>query len=293
MEIGNEDALSKGAASYRGPQGRFALIYNAIKEKYPDLQLIATTNPGVKHDVIDEHYYMGINSALNNALMYDRRPRVAADGTPVPKVFVGEWATRDGNPTPSFHAALSDAAFLTGLERNADLVIMTCYAPLFVNMNPGGMQWSTDLIGYNSLNCFGSPSYYVQKMFYNNKGDQVLPITLAPQLMPTTAPSSQPVRGGTPKATLFASASRDDATGDVILKVVNAVEMPQQMQLSLNGSKIGKSATVELLTGGLKDVNSLSNPTKVVPRSSTIDVANQFIHEFPASSVSVIRFSTR
>ena len=149
---------------------------------------------------------------------------------------MGEWATRDNKPTPSFQSALGDAAFLTGLERNADVVIMSCYAPLFVNVNPGGQQWATDLIGYNALVSFGSPSYYVQKMFYCNKGDVVLPITL------------------TPSQAMFASASRDEATGDVILKLVNAAETPQEMEISLQGAAtIGKTARMEVLAGGLTE----------------------------------------
>ena len=95
-----------------------------------------------------------------------------------PKIFVGEWATREGTPTPNFGAALGDAAFMTGLERNSDVVVMSAYAPLFVNVNPGGMQWSTDLIGYDALNSYGSPSYYTQVMFASCLGDHTLDSSL-------------------------------------------------------------------------------------------------------------------
>ncbi len=189
---------------------------------------------------------------------------------------MGEWATRDNKPTPSFQSALGDAAFLTGLERNADVVIMSCYAPLFVNVNPGGQQWATDLIGYNALVSFGSPSYYVQKMFYCNKGDVVLPITL------------------TPSQAMFASASRDEATGDVILKLVNAAETPQEMEISLQGAAtIGKTARMEVLAGGLTDVNSVAQPMKVAPQASTIAAAAKSVRVFPGHTVNVIRFSTK
>jgi alpha-N-arabinofuranosidase len=312
VEIGNEDNLNNGTATYRGPEGRFAAFYAAIKQKYPNLQVIATTTPGSPHDVIDEHFYMGFNDALNRAHMYDpeRRPRTTTDGQPAPKVFVGEWATRDNNPTPSFHCALTDAAFLTGLERNADLVIMTCYAPLLDNLNPGGQQWATDLIGYDRLSSFGSPSYYVQKMFFNNKGDVVLPISVTPQIAPAApppppAPSTNDVAGGQrrgrgrgqsgpPPLTLYASSSRDEKTGDVILKVVNAVETPQQIEISLeNAPKIGKIAKMEVLTGGLTDVNSLAEPMKISPKASTVEASAKFVQEFPGNTVSVIRFSTK
>src|SRR5215469_1363121 len=91
-----------------------------------------------------------------------------------PKIFVGEWATREGVPTPNFGGALGDAAFMTGLERNSDLVVMAAYAPLFVNVDPGAMQWSSDLIGYDALSSYGSPSYYAQVMFASCLGDQTV-----------------------------------------------------------------------------------------------------------------------
>src|SRR4029079_12521590 len=101
--------------------------------------------------------------------------------------------------------ALGDAAFLTGLERNADVAIMNCYAPLLVNVNPGGRQWAVNLIGYDALNSFGSPSYYVQRMFSNNRGDVVLPATIDPlpkltleQIPVAPQPAPPPGRAGAP-----------------------------------------------------------------------------------------------
>jgi alpha-N-arabinofuranosidase len=310
VEVGNEDPAGggRGGQTAGAYSERFPLFFNAIKAKYPNIKVISTTRNGygnVLADVIDEHYYMDFNSALRNAHMYDTRQRTG------PKVFVGEWATRDNNPTPSFHCALTDAAFLTGLERNADLIIMSCYAPLFDNLNPGGQQWATDLIGYNTITSFGSPSYYVQKMFYNNKGDVVLPITVTAQVAPAPPPqppaepaatnaAAAPGRGrgrggaGAPTQTLYGSSSRDEATGDVILKVVNAAETPQQVEISLEGVHgVGSTARMEVLTGGLTDVNSIANPTKVAPKSSNIDASEKLVREFPANSVTVIRFSTK
>ena len=190
------------------------------------------------------------------------------------------------------NAALADASWLTGLERNADIVIMSCYAPLFVNVNPNGMQWPTDLIGYNTLSSFGSPSYYVQKMFIENRGDRVLPLQLTPlaAAAPTTAPTTAPVGSG-----LFASASGMDGGGQVILKFVNTHADPQQVQITLNGIKdVEKQATVDFLSGEPNDVNTIAQPQKIVPQQTTItDAAPSFVHEFPAHSVSVIRFQTR
>jgi alpha-N-arabinofuranosidase len=114
---------------------------------------------GITPDVINDHYYKRGQGMFAEARHYDNTERNGS------KIFVGEWATREGTPTPNFGAALGDAAFLTGLERNSDVVIMSAYAPLLVNVNPGGMQWSSDLIGYDALTSYGSPSYYTQVMF--------------------------------------------------------------------------------------------------------------------------------
>jgi len=128
--------------------------------------------------VIDEHYYRRSEEEMAfHSNDYDTRRRTGQ------LVFVGEWATRVGDPTPTLGAALGDAAWMTGMERNSDLVIMASYAPLFVNVNKGGMQWVTDMIGYDTMSSYGSPSYYAQKMFSVYHGDNVVP--LAAQGVPT------------------------------------------------------------------------------------------------------------
>jgi alpha-N-arabinofuranosidase len=165
VEVGNEDNFDR-AMTY---DGRYAQFYKAIKAKYPNLQVIATMPvKGMTPDVVDDHYYKREQGMFEEARHYDNTDRKG------PKIFVGEWATREGTPTPNFGAALGDAAFLTGLERNSDVVVMSAYAPLFVNVNPGGMQWSSDLIGYDALNSYGSPSYYTQVMFASCLGDHTL-----------------------------------------------------------------------------------------------------------------------
>jgi alpha-L-arabinofuranosidase len=150
VEVGNEDFFDK-SGSYEGRYGQF---YNAIKKKYPQLQVIATMPlKGMKPDVVDDHFYRRPEEFFDDTHHYDKTDRNG------PKIFVGEWATREGNPTPDFGAALAGSAWMTGMERNSDIVTMASYAPLFVNVNPGGMQWETDLIGYDTLNSYGSPSY--------------------------------------------------------------------------------------------------------------------------------------
>ena len=290
VEIGNEDFLNNGAASYRGPEGRFAMFYNAIKAKYPDIQVIATVDPQVPHDVIDNHHYMSPNTAIRNAHLYDKADRNG------PKIFEGEWASQEPGIarglTPSFQCALSDAAFLTGLERNADIVIMNCYAPLFTRVNPGGSQWNTDLIGYNTLTSFGSPSYYVQKMFFNARGDQVIPVArIIPQTIPTVKSAQETLPN--PEEPLFACASKEDVSGDIILKVVNVFGVDQTMTVELTGANIHSVATGEVMAGEPGDINSVNNPFHTVPRRFIVtDASAKWTHTFPGNSITVIRFKT-
>lgn len=325
VQVGNEDWLNQGGPSY---DGRFTLFYDAIKAKYPQLKVISSgrfyNNQGQQvpmvtsrtPDVIDEHYYMNYYSALTiprryeDRAMYPRTPQM-------PRVFVGEWATRDNLQTPSFRSALSDAAYLAQLEQYADFIIMTCYAPLLVNVNPGypqyqggpnypgGQQWATDLIGYNSLSSFGSTSYYVQKLYAQNRGDAVLPHQIVPQVTPEPltpppgrgrggAAATAPAGATPPPAPLFASATREDATGDVILKVVNYRDVNQHLEVDLQGLQAVRGATGEIITGDPNDVNTIAEPTKVAPKPLMLTVSGpKFTQQFPANSVSVIRIKTR
>lgn len=186
VEIGNEDWFDK-SGSY---DGRYAQLHDAIRAKYPDLKLIATAPVKSRHpDVVDDHFYETSPKMMRDNTHYDQADRKG------PKVFVGEWASQDieapwsapgeKGPTPSLKSALGDAAWLMGLERNSDHVIMHCYAPLLVNVNPGGRQWAVNLIGYDALSSFGSPSFHVQQMFAENQGETVLPVTVQ-----TLAPAS-------------------------------------------------------------------------------------------------------
>jgi len=179
VEVGNEDWIDR-SGSY---DGRFAQFYDAIRAKYPKLKVIATANvKGRTPDLIDEHFYRTSKAMARDAHHYDNYDRKG------PHIFVGEWASQDVDtpwadvdkkgPTPSFSCALGDAAWLTGLERNSDIVDIEAYAPLQVNINPGARQWAVNLIGYDALNSFVSPAYYVQSMFGNNRGDTVLPVSL-------------------------------------------------------------------------------------------------------------------
>lgn len=168
LEIGNEN----GGSYYND---RYALFYDAIKSNYPSIHLIAPDWGGIPSsrpvEIQDEHYYSSPSTFISYATKYDSYSRSG------PKVFVGEYAVTSGYGTyGNLSAALGEASFMTGMERNSDLVKMASYAPLFANVN--GTQWHPDLIYYNDSQVFGTPSYYVQKMFSQNRGDAVLPTSI-------------------------------------------------------------------------------------------------------------------
>ncbi|HZP06349.1 MAG TPA: alpha-L-arabinofuranosidase C-terminal domain-containing protein [Terracidiphilus sp.] len=265
IEVGNEDEFDR-SGSY---DGRFAQFFKAIKQHYPDLQLIATAPvKSVTPDVLDEHFYMSAVQSFADAHHYDDHTRSG------PKIFVGEWATREGDPTPNLEAALADSAWMTGLERNSDLIIMASYAPLFVNVNPGGMQWSTDLIGYDALTSYGSPSYYAQAMFGANLGTEVVQADLA------RAP-----------ARMFTSVTRDDAHHKLFIKVVNASSDAQSLAIDLQGAgKVAPNAKLITLSGKTPNAsNSITNPRAVVPVEQQVAVAGpKFTQRFAPYSINVL-----
>jgi alpha-L-arabinofuranosidase len=147
---------------------RYARFYDAIKARYPQIQLIATAPVKSRPiDILDEHYYSTPEWFILNANLYDRYDRNG------PKIFVGEYAVTAKCGTGNLRAAIAEAAFMTGIERNADIVVMAAYAPLFVNVND--RTWNPDLIGFDSARCYGTPSYYVQQLFSRYRGTHVLP----------------------------------------------------------------------------------------------------------------------
>ena len=239
--------------------------------------------------MLDEHYYRSAadfaREAPSRFEKYDRNG---------PKIFVGEWAayedvvpwnekSRQLPPTPSLKAALGDAAWLTAMERNSDLIVMQCYAPMLVNVNPGARQWRPDLIGYDAWHCFGSPSYYVNAMFNANRGDVVLRASLAglPQ-------DKTPV--------LDYSVTKDSARGIIYIKVVNITGEAQPVQIDLEGVKgvVSHGTSVVLTSGKETDTNSISDPVKVVPVTESIEgVAASFNRTFPPYSVTVLKIQTK
>jgi alpha-N-arabinofuranosidase len=268
VEIGNEDWFDR-SGSY---DGRYAQYYKEIKQHYPQLQLIATAPvKSVRPDVLDEHFYMSAEKSLSDANHYDSADRSG------PKIFVGEWATREGEPTPNLQAALGDAAWMTGMERNSDIVIMASYAPLFVNVNPGGMQWESDLIGYDALSSYGSPSYWAQVMFANHLGTEVV----ASKLSGTTT-------------RLYASVTRNEKQHKLFIKLVNATSDEQHIGFALDGlTSVKPEATLITMSGKSPDAtNSIAHPDAVVPVERAIHLGGpRFEYSFEPYSINVLELT--
>jgi alpha-N-arabinofuranosidase len=304
IEIGNEDWFDR-SHTY---DGRFKQFQAAIKAKYPQLRCISTIESykpdkvtSVKPEMVDEHYYQSAWEMEEDAAKYDSYNRTTS-----PKIFVGEWATREGAPTTNLNAALGDAAWMAGMERNSDLVERSCYAPLFVNVNTAGngqpkaWQWDSDLIGYTALKSYGSPSYYVQKMFGNYLGNKVVPITVEnaplrkPAVKDTAGSSHWPANARRPKAerpALFFVCTQD--AKNIYLKVVNTDDTPREIAISLKGGDVSASGTLIVLKGDKpEDTNTIDEPTKIVPVTSTITgLGRSFKHTFEPYSVNVIKLT--
>ena len=164
IEIGNEN----GGPPY---QERYVLFYDAIRARYPKMTIIADQPTRQRPcDVVDEHYYSNPEFFMQQADRYDKYDRKG------PKIYVGEYAVTQGCGQGNLRGAIGEAAFMTGMERNSDVVVMASYAPLFANVNY--KRWNPDLICFDSSRVYGLPSYYVQKMFAENRGDVVLPVTV-------------------------------------------------------------------------------------------------------------------
>jgi alpha-N-arabinofuranosidase len=222
---------------------------------------------------------------------------------------VGEFATMTGSPTGNMSAALGDAAWMAGMERNSDIVVMSSYAPLFVNVNKGGMQWRTNLIGYDALTSYGSPTYYALKMFSLNHGDVVVPVVA--QDVPTRewqppagrsafgAPTAAELQAPPPARqvpTLHYSVTRDSKAGTIYVKIVNRAGTPQPVRLALSGviSVEANGRLVTMSAGSPTDTNSITEPTSIVPVTTNVNgLSKDFTRNFPPYSVSVLVINAR
>lgn len=247
---------------------RLRPFVKAIKAKYPNIKLIGTSGPDsegemfekgwkamkeLKADLVDEHFYRDEHWFLSHGLRYEGYDRKG------PKVFAGEYACHGkGKKWNHFETSLYEAAFMTDLERNADVVDMATYAPLFAHVD--GWQWRPDMIWYDNTRMFKSVSYYVQQMYACNKGTNVLPLTM----------NGKSVAGQEGQDGLFASAVVDKKKGEIIVKVANTSDKAQDVTLNLNGLKGSRSATATTLQSDNMDAeNTLDNPNLIRPVETT------------------------
>ena len=285
---------------------RLEVFMKAIRAKYPDIKIVGTSGPDsegkmfekgweamrrLKADLVDEHFYRNEDWFLATpagkekygngcgATRYDSYDRKG------PKVFAGEYACHGKNKHKWNHyeASILEAAFMTGMERNADVVSMTAYAPLFAHVE--GWQWRPDLIWFDNLRSFRSVSYYVQQLYAQNKGTNVLPLTM----------NGQAVANLEGQDGLCASAVVDKTTGQIIVKVANVSKSTQPVTLNLQGLKGEHSVeTLTLSHSGMDDENTLDQPQRIIPRAgtATIEVGKKgatVADELPAMSFRLYR----
>jgi alpha-N-arabinofuranosidase len=282
-----------------GPQyiERYTKFAEALKAKYPDVQLVSSAGPdpadqrfqfawsklrALHADIIDEHSYAKPVWFFANSHRYDNYDRTG------PKVFMGEYAAQSVGVVSTknvnnLECALAEAAYMTGLERNADVVRMASYAPLFANTE--AWQWTPNLIWVNSEKVYATPNYYVQQLFSCNRGDVLLPVKL--DGVETSALGIQ---------NLYASAVRDDKTGEVIIKAVNPEANEEAVEIKLDcSSPVESDAKVITLAGDrLDEANSMDQPKQISPVESNIEnAAADFTYTFPARSLTVLRIKRK
>jgi alpha-L-arabinofuranosidase len=278
-----------------GPQyiERLAAFTTAIRAQHPGIQLIASCGPEpaddrfdylwpkfreLKVDVVDEHCYARPSWFFDNTHRYDDYDRGG------PKVFFGEYAAQSDKMVSvenvnNLECALSEAAFMTGLERNADIVAMASYAPLFAHKD--AWQWTPDLIWVDNLSVVRTPNYYVQQIFACHRGDWTLPTEIS------SKDQTQPI---------YASATRDNEGGEVIIKIVNPGDGQEEAEIALTGSgKVQDIATaIVLAAASLDQQNTLAQPNQILPEEAAFTITgNPFVISVRPHSLTVLRVKTR
>lgn len=255
---------------------RYKVFQEALRAKHPEVKIVSSVGPGpdgelfeylnprirgLKADIIDEHYYKPPEWFKENVKRYDSYDRNG------PKIFAGEYAAQSHGVTSpdnrnNWNCALSEAAFMTGLERNADVVTMTSYAPLFAHID--AWQWTPDLIWFDNTRSYGTPNYYVQKLFSINKGTHVVPMLLG----------NDPITG---QNGLFATATIDKGTNELIIKMVNTSGASATHAVNVTGvKKFDKKAKVTVLQStDMNAVNSLDQPKALSPADSELEVSGK------------------
>ncbi len=287
MGIGNEQWETERVNFFE----RYTIFEKAIHAKYPEMKLIGSAGPDVRTEryeaawnfyrenrdkrnftyAIDEHYYMPPEWFLENTHFYDDYDRSV-------KVFSGEYAAHPKRPGSeksgnTLQGAVSEAAFLTGVERNADVVVMSSYAPLFAR--EGYVQWAPDMIWFNDETAYGTPSYHVQKMYSNNVGSWDL-----------EADSDFDPDG----EKIFFNASYDAKRDEVILKIANASDEDREVSFDLTDYNEVKSAEIVLLKGDdPRAYNSVEFKDRVKTEEFSADPYGKVL--LPKQSFAVVRFS--
>ena len=257
---------------------RYKIFVKAVKAKYPDIKIVSAVGPypdgelfdyamdkmrKLHAEIVDEHYYRSPQWFRENVTRYDSYDRTG------PKVFAGEYAAQSvaiASPDNknNWECALSEAAFMTGLERNADVVVMSSYAPLFADAD--AWQWTPDLIWFNNLSSYGTPNYYVQKMYSTHRGTDLLSITF------------EDGKSVTGQNGLYSSAVKDSGSGKLYIKLVNTSDKLQQVLIRLKKAKVAdKADVIKLSSENLAEVNSFDNQRKIYPVENQIDVENDRI----------------
>jgi len=271
---------------------RYSVFAKAIKEKYPKITIVSGSGPFPEGDyfeygweqlrkldaeVVDEHYYRPPQWFRDNAARYDNYDRNG------PKVFAGEYAAQStaiASPKNenNWDCALSEAAFMTGLERNAGVVVMTSYAPLMAHSE--GWQWTPDLIWFNNLESYGTTDYYVQKLFSNNSGTDLMKIT----------EDGKPLIG---QEALYASAVRNSKTHELILKIVNTANIDQRISVDPGTLFLKESGSLTILSSDdLEAVNSFTAPKEISPRTEAFTLSDGKIKlTLVPQSLNIIRVS--
>jgi alpha-L-arabinofuranosidase len=274
--IGNEDKITPEF------EERFKMIFNVVKAKHPEITVVGTVGPSpdgddftkgwkladdLKIPIVDEHYYTSPEWFISHQNRYDSYKRNATE------VYLGEYASW-GN---KLRNAISEAAYMTSLERNGDVVRMASYAPLFAKKN--FTQWKTDMIFFDNVNVSLTPNYFVQKMFSANQGDYYFDKVISKD----EKDINQAV-----------SCVKDSKTGDIILKMVNFGNTPKSMKINLSrfGSIVSQAEQI-VLTSNADAENTLDNPQRVVPVTSTVKIHKSFEYVAPAMSLTVIRVKTK
>ncbi|MNX53239.1 Extracellular exo-alpha-L-arabinofuranosidase precursor [compost metagenome] len=273
---------------------RYKVFEKAIKAKYPKMIIVSGSGPFPEGDyfdygmqelkklnaeIVDEHYYKSPQWFRENATRYDKYDRKG------PKVFAGEYAAQSvaiASPDNrnNWECAFSEAAFMTGLERNAEVVNLTSYAPLMAHEE--AWQWTPDLLWFNNLEAYGSANYYVQKLFATNRGTDLINIT-------------KDGKAVTGQNNLFASAVKDVNAKEVIVKLVNTAATAQEVTVDLKGSKLQSKGTLTTLTSpNLQDENTFANPKKISPTESEYKLkSDKATMSLSAYSVTVLKLKLK